>query len=185
MFKLVDYSPDLDLSNYYKMAEERGFVNNSSQKRMIDCFSQENAFKAWILYKDTIPCGNVVSHSLPELGAKTFRICARTASFSEFFPRNGLLTKKRMIHQLQHVTTQIYIPAQISHWGLDNDFFISSNDSIVASQRIVHNLWCPEMERIGLLKKECEMEYRGHLQSFWKLNTERFLEELDKHPRWV
>lgn len=182
---MIEWSEDLDLTDFYRMATERGFVNNSSQKQMIDCFKKERDFKAFILYKDTIACGSVVYHSLPELGEKSYRICARTASFSEFMPNFGLLTKKRMIHQLQHITTQIYIPKQIECLGRDKDLFISSNNSPEASQRIVHNTWCPEMERIGLLSKHCELEYRGHLQTFWKLNVDKFLSELEKYPRWV
>ena len=182
---MIDWSEDLDLTDFYRMALERGFMNNSSQKNMIDCFKNEREFKAFILYVDDIACGSVVSHSLPELGEKSHRICCRTASFSEFMPKLGLLTKKRMIHQLQHITTQIYIPKQIEYLGRDKDLYISSNDSSVASQRIVHNLWCPEMERIGLLSKECEMMYRGHLQTFWKLNIDKFLDELEKYPRWI
>jgi hypothetical protein len=185
MLELHDWNPELDLTEFYSEMGRRGFENNSSQSKMIDCFKNESMYKAWILYKDNYACGSVISHSLPILGSKSYRICARTASFSECFPKRGLLTRKRMIHQLQHVTAQIYIPRQIEYLGHDKDLFISSNDSIVASQRIVHNLWCPEMERIGLLSKECEMEYRGHVQSFWRLNVGRYLTELAKYPRWV
>jgi len=41
MYKIIPWSEDLDLSNFYAEADRRGFVNNASQKAMIDCFRNE------------------------------------------------------------------------------------------------------------------------------------------------
>ena len=41
MYKLINYSDDLDLNSFYANALKRGFVNNSSKKTMIDCFANE------------------------------------------------------------------------------------------------------------------------------------------------
>jgi len=41
MFNLVEWTPQLDLTEFYAEATSRGFVNNSSQKAMIDCFNNE------------------------------------------------------------------------------------------------------------------------------------------------
>jgi hypothetical protein len=41
------------------------------------------------------------------------------------------------------------------------------------------------MAKIGLLERVIEQEYRGHVQSFWKLNTDVFLEALSKNNRWL
>jgi len=38
MYELIEFSPSLDLSDFYAEAERRGHVNNSSQKVMVDCF---------------------------------------------------------------------------------------------------------------------------------------------------
>ena len=37
MYKIVSWSEDLDLTEFYAEAERRGFANNSSQKAMVDC----------------------------------------------------------------------------------------------------------------------------------------------------
>jgi hypothetical protein len=36
------------------------------------------------------------------------------------------------------------------------------------------------MERAGVITKAFEKEYRGHVQTFWKLNKDIFLEQLEK-----
>ena len=50
MYKVVEWSNNLDLTNFYSEATRRGFVNNASQKAMIDCFRNEREWNAWILY---------------------------------------------------------------------------------------------------------------------------------------
>jgi hypothetical protein len=185
MYKIIPWNQLLDLSYFYSEAEKRGFHNNSSQKVMIDCFKNERLFKAWILFKDNIPVGSVCCHSLDELGPNSYRICARTCNLTETRPINGLLTLNRMMKEHQHVTPQFYIPANIEFCGEDSNMYISSNNSDIASQKIVHNLYCPTMEKLGILSKECELEYRGHFQTFWKLNVKNFKESLNRYPRWV
>lgn len=184
MYNLIDWSPELNLDYFYTEAKARGFENNASQKAMIDCFKNEREFKAWILYKDDTPVGSVAAHSLDILGSNSYRICVRTCAFTEYRPMHGLLTPKRMIAEHQHITPQFYIPANIKWCGEDSNMYISSNNSPIGTQRIVHNLWCPSMEKLGMLHKECDLTYRGHLQTFWKLNVKKFNEELAKYPRW-
>ena len=184
MYKLIEWSEDLDLNYFYAEADRRGFENNSSQKVMIDCFKNEREFKAWILYKDDLPVGSVAAHSLDILGPNAYRICVRTCAFTEYRPISGLLTVNRMIREHQHITPQFYIPACIEWAGVENDLYISSNNSPVGTQRMVHNIYCPTMEKMGLLKKTHDIEYRGHLQSFWKLDSKKFLQDLERYPRW-
>ena len=49
MFNLVEWSPNLDLTQFYAEATRRGFINNASQKAMIDCFANEREWNVWIL----------------------------------------------------------------------------------------------------------------------------------------
>lgn len=183
-YRCIEWSADLDLTEFYSECKRRGFENNTSQQLMIDTFNVEGDVKAWILYNDNTVIGASVLHKLPILGVKSYRIGARTASFSEHNPKLGLLTKKGLIQELQSLTAQFFIPAQINYLGHDKDMFISSNDSIVATQRLVHRVWCPEMQRMGLLSEHCEIEYRGHVQKFWKVDTIEYMKRLDMFPRW-
>ena len=47
-----------------------------------------------------------------------------------------------------------------------------------------YKIWGPILEKTGVLTRDFEKEYRSHLQTFWKLNTDVFLEELNKYPKW-
>ncbi len=183
-YKVVEWTQDLDLSVFYAECLRRGFMNNSSQKVMIDTFKAEGDVKAWILYNDNTVIGASVLHKLPILGVKSYRVGARTASFSEHNPKLGLLTRKGLITHLQSLTAQFFIPAQINYLGHDTDMFISSNDSPVATQRLVHRVWCPEMQRMGLLSEYSELEYRGHVQKFWKVNSREYMQRLEMYPKW-
>ena len=62
MHKMVQWNKDLDLANFYSEAGKRGFVNNASQKVMIDCFHNEREWNAWILYNDDKAIGLSLIH---------------------------------------------------------------------------------------------------------------------------
>jgi hypothetical protein len=184
MYKLVPWSESIDLSNFYKDAAGRGFVNNSSQAAMIDCFKKERKSQVWILYQDDRAVGSVAAHSLPELGEDAYRICARTCTFAEARPSNALVTINRLIVEHQNLTAQFFIPACINWCGADSRMYISSHPSEVGTQRMVHNVYCPTLVKTGTLERTCDLDYRGHLQTFWKLNVNNFLEQLNNYPRW-
>lgn len=184
MYKLVKWTEELNLSEFYAEASRRGFENNSSQRVMVDCFNKEARSQVWILYQNNRAIGSVAAHSLPELGADAYRICARTCTFAEARPSHALITINRLIKEHQNLTAQFFIPACIEWCGSDSDMYISSHPSEVGTQRMVHNVYCPTLAKIGTLERTCELEYRGHLQTFWKLNTNVFLNQLSQYPRF-
>ena len=53
MHKMVQWNKDLDLSEFYNEAGRRGFVNNASQKVMIDCFQNERLVVAELSRNET------------------------------------------------------------------------------------------------------------------------------------
>jgi len=67
MHKTIEWSQDLDLTEFYSEATHRGFINNSSQKTMIDCFRNEREWNAWILYKNNRAIGSVAAHSFDDV----------------------------------------------------------------------------------------------------------------------
>lgn len=185
MFKLVPFSPELDLTTFYEECTRRGFTNNNSQKVMVDCLDKETRKQMYILYKGDVACGAVGSHTLPELGENAYRICVRACAFPEYRPNQNVVSAGIFFKQHQSVVSQYFIPQCIEFAGRESDMYISSHPSNVGTQRIVHNFYGPLMEKAGYLTRHCELEYRGHLQTFWKLNTERFLEDLSKTYRWT
>jgi len=184
MYKLIEWSSNLDLSEFYKKAEQRGFDNNASQSAMVNCFDNERLAKIWILYQNDHAVGSVAAHSLDILGSTSYRICARTCSFAEARPSRALITINRLILEHQNLTAQFFIPAAIDWCGKTSNMYISSHPSNVGTQRLVHNIYCPTLEKHGILTKSIDLEYRGHLQTFWKLNVSNFLTDLAKYPRW-
>jgi hypothetical protein len=72
------------------------------------------------------------------------------------------------------------MPACIEWVAGRGDMYITSHASEVGTQRLVHTVWGPTLEKTGVLTKAFEKEYRGHVQTFWKLNASAFLEQLDK-----
>ena len=50
MYKIIPWSEDLELSEFYEGAADRGFENNASQHMLVDCFRKEAKWQTWILY---------------------------------------------------------------------------------------------------------------------------------------
>lgn len=183
MYKIVPWSEDLDLTNFYNIAKEKGFENNSSQKAMIDCFRNEQQWQVWILFYDNNAVGSVAAHSFPEMGPDAFRIAARTCVFTNLLPTNTLRTRNQIVTH-QHVTSQFLIPACID-WAPNNSkLYITSNENEVGTQRLVHNIFGPAMESTGQMKKIKDIFYRGTTQTVWQIYPDKFYEELNRHPRW-
>lgn len=185
MFTIKEFDESMDLSEFYRKASERGFVNNINQSVMIDTFKKERDYKAWILFKNNDPVGSVVTHTLDILGPNAYRICARTCILYEARPPQGLIGARHSIDKHQNLTDQYFIPTIIDYLGHDKDMYISSHPSDVGKQRLVHSVYCPMLVKKGLLTNVGEFEYRGHKQTFWKLNSIKFLEDLSNYPRWV
>jgi len=184
MYKLVTWTPELDLTDFYAEAESRGFVNNASQKMLVDSLAKEREWCVLILYHNDKAVGSVGAHSLPELGNNAYRICARTCVFTNLLPFQQLRSLKYTCQEHQNITAQFFIPACIEWAGQDKDLYISSHPSDVGTQRLVHNIYCPALVKTGALEQTCELEYRGHVQTFWRLNVPTFLTQLEQHPRW-
>ena len=179
MYKIIPWTSTLDLDNFYALARAKGFVNNASQKAMIDCFSNEREWCVWILYHNDIAVGSVAAHSIDE----GYRICARTCVFTELLPLTTLRTRNQ-IKTHQHITAQFFMPVCIDWINNKADIYITSHPSDVGTQRLVHNIWGPLLESTGVLSKAFEKEYRGYTQTFWKLDPVEFTKQLDLYGRW-
>ena len=183
MYKIVPYSDDLDLEDFYQRAKAKGFENNSSKHMLVDCFKNERESQTWILYYNNLAVGSVAAHSFDEMGKDCYRIAARTCVLTDDIPTPTLRTRNQIITQ-QHATGQFLFPACIEWAGKDKNLYITSNKLEGGSQRLVHNIYFPAMVKDGQAELICEMEYRGTWQSIWKLNVKRFYKVLNKYPRW-
>ena len=179
MYSIKPWTTELDLSDFYAEASAKGFVNNSSQTAMIDCFRNEDRWGAWILYYNDITVGSVAAHSIDE----GVRICARTCVLTHLLPTNTLRTRNQITTH-QHITAQFFIPKCIEWVNGKSNMYITTHPSNVGTQRLVHNIYAPSLVKTKVLTKAFDKEYRGHIQTFWKLNPDEFLEQLNSYPRW-
>lgn len=184
MFKIIPWDISLDLSDFYRIAEQKGFINNSSQKNMIDCFDREPEKCVWILYYNDIAVGSVAAHTFDIMGENCYRICARTCVFSDMIPFNSLRTRNQIITH-QHITSQFLIPVCINWAPKGSRLFITSTDSDLGTQRLVHKIFGPSMSSTGQMQKIGDTIYRNTNQTVWELFPDVFMNELNKYPRWV
>ena len=187
MFKVIPWSPDLDLSEFYRDAARRGFNNNSSQKALVDCFNNEREKQVWILYYNDKPVGSVAAHSFDDvMGPNSYRIAARTCVFTDQLDGayGSALRTISVITKHQNPTAQFLIPVCIDWAPKGSSLYITSNESSVGTQRRVHNIFGPALERQGTMKRVKEVFYRGTQQTVWQLFPDQFLAELSMHPRW-
>ena len=63
--------------------------------------------------------------------------------------------------------------------------FSSSNQNEEGSQRLVHRYYFPTLENIGIAQNMGNFYYRGVDQTIWEIFPDKFLENLNRYPRWV
>lgn len=186
MYKIVNYSECLDLSDYYIEAESRGFYNNNSKQKLVDTWHHMDRWQVWMVYYNNQIVGSVAAHSLEELGilGEAYRIAARTCSFDNLTTqRKGLRTANSVINQHQTITGQLLLPLCIEWAGRDKSLYISSNENDTGTQKIVHKRYCPGLQKIGVVEAPIELEYRKAIQSFWKFNVELYYKQL-RENQW-
>lgn len=185
MYKLIEWNEYLDLTDFYRESTQRGFVNNSNQKIMIDCFKYERDWNAWILYNNNKAIGSVVAHSFDDImGSDSYRVLARTCVLEGTRHSGGLMTAKTAIAQHQNITDQFLLPKCIE-WVSDRGrIFATSNSSKEASQRLVHSYYFPTHAKLGIVSKIKDVNYRNTDQTVWEIYSKKFFENLSKYPKW-
>jgi hypothetical protein len=180
MLNIVKWTSSLDLTDFYNTAEKKGFLNNASQRMLVDCFRNEREKEIWILYNDDKAIGSVAAHSFDEMGSDSYRIAVRTCVFTDQLPIRNLRTMTGIVTH-QNVTAQILIPTCIEWAGRDKKLYITSNELSAGSQRLVHKIFFPALEKTGQVIKIGELDYRGTRQVVWQLIVENFYKNLEKN----
>lgn len=187
-FKIVPWTEELDrtLTSFYAEAGRRGFTNNASRRMLVDSIARENEWAVWILYYNDKAVGSVAAHSFPEMGENCYRIAARTCVFTDMLPGvyGSALRTKSVITEHQNPTAQFLIPACLQWTPRESRVFITSNESEVGTQRRVHNIFGPLLERQGTMKRAADIHYRGTNQTVWEFFPDVFLKQINQYPRW-
>ena len=184
MFKIIEWNENLDLDYFYSEATRRGFVNNSSQKAMIDCFRNEREWNAWILYNGDRAVGSVAAHSFDDIMPGGYRILTRVCTFAEERKSTGLITPKRLVAEHQNLTDQFLLPQCIDWVAGRGRMFATSNASKEASQRLVHSYYFPTLAKLGIVTKIKDVNYRHTDQTVWEIHPDKFFANLEKYERW-
>jgi hypothetical protein len=173
-YKIVKWTEELDktLSNFYDEAGRRGFTNNSSRKMLIDSIAREQEWAAWILYYNNRAVGSVAAH--------------RTCVFTDLLPGvyGSALRTKSVITEHQNPTAQFLIPACLDWAPANSKLYITSNQSPVGTQRRVHTIFGPLLERQGTMQRVADIKYRGSQQTVWQFFPHVFYEQINRYPRW-
>ena len=185
MYKTVEWHEGLDLTNFYNEASRRGFVNNSSQKAMIDCFRNEREWNAWILYNNDRAVGSVAAHSFDDVMPGGYRILTRVCTFAEERKGAGLITPKRLVAEHQNLTDQFLLPQCIEWVAGRGRMFATSNASKEASQRLVHSYYFPTLAKLGIVSKIKDVHYRHTNQTVWEIHPDKFYANLERFERWT
>jgi len=184
MYEIKKYGNDLDLSFFYQRCQEKGFLNNASQKRLIDSFSKQKYFNLWILFYDNLPVGSTAVHDFDEvMGENSYRICVRTCALTELLPIKHMRTKDG-ITKHQNICSQIFIPVTLNALPKDSKCYITSSNKDEASMQKVNGIWAKLLSKQGVIKKVKDVFYRGANQTVWQLNTEEFMKQIDRHTKW-
>lgn len=183
-YRLVEYSPDLDLSDFYRESDKRGFKNNNSQAAMFDCFRNERSWNGWLVEYQNRYIGGVCIHSFDDvMGPNSYRIYTRACFHTDLSAKpSGYVSSH--FKQLQNVGLQLFTPVSIMWAGLDKKFYGSSNSRDVGSARMVNDVWFPRLADRGIFTKVCEVDYRGHLQNIWQLNVDEYIKQIREVSHW-
>jgi hypothetical protein len=188
MFKVIPWSRNLNLDSFYKLAGERGNYNNSSEEKLIGGVNRYEKWQAWILYYKDKPVGSVAAHSFDDvMGANTFRIAARSCVLTDqlegAYGSNRLRTVAG-IRDHQNATAQFLVPTCIYWAPKPSRLFLTTNESAVGTQRLMHNICAPIFEKQKEIAKIKTVSYRGSLQTVWEVYPDVFLKNISRVKKW-
>jgi len=185
MFSIKEFSEDLDLREFYKQAEQHGYYNNCNQEVLHDNMKHLKDYKTYILYWEDTAVGSVCLHSLEELNIldeNAYRVGARTCILRHLIGGEHKFGMQNYNNNpFSHYTTQLLFPVCIKYCGINTPIYVSTNENEVGTQIKVHRIWTKVMHRWGYLENPIELDYRNNFQSFWKINSEKWITDLKQH----
>jgi len=184
-FELVPYSDRFDLTEFYNTAKQKGFVNNSSKKMLIDSLSKEDRWQVWLLCWKGKVIGSTAAHSFPEMGPDSYRIACRICTFTDTLPKEYQVVRTRdTIRNHQTTTQQFFQPAGIMWAGFNKNYYVTTNENAEGTQRLVHSIVAPTLESTGVYTRITDMDYRGTRQTVWRVNADIYFDQLQHVKAW-
>lgn len=174
MYTIKEWNENLDLSEFYDEARKRGYHNNDSYESMIQPFENLDDTKILILYYNGIAVGSSISH--PFLDG--YRIFTRLCVFTDLTPFKRCGTVKAF-KEHQHITPRFFLP---EHAKLKKQLYFTTHPEETAKMQSMHTLVTRWLEQCNVIEHYDDVTYRGCTQSVWKVNTERWLNDMNRYP---
>ena len=174
MYEIKYYDKNLNLDKFYSEAKKRKYHNNDSYENMIEPFIDLPGSQILILYYQDNPVACSISH--PFLDGH--RIFARLCVFTDLTPFNRCGTVKAF-KEHQHVTPRFFLP---EHAKLKGPLYFTTHPENTASMQSMHKVVTKWLSECGVIDWLGDMKYRGCVQSVWKVNTQKWIDDMENHP---
>jgi len=174
MYTVKEYHPKMDLNQFYEEARKRNYHNNDSYESMIKPFEDLPDTKIFILYYNNRVVGTSISH--PFLNG--YRIFTRLCVFIDMTHFQGCWTPQ-IFKRHQHVTPQIFFR---EHSKLKGPLYFTTHSENTGKMTSMHRSVTKWLEECEIINWWGDINYRGCVQSVWKVNTQKWLNDMNKYP---
>lgn len=160
-------SLDIDLTNFFKEANQLSYTDNNSYDRLHG--------QVFVLLKNNLVKGMCIVHEFED----GYRILSRTCILPSFYEKNSIITRSD-IKRYQFPFQKWLMPACVEYCK-HSPMYITTSDSKKGGQRLVHKIWAPMMEDMGILEYLRPIVYRKSNHHLWKVNGSEFVKQHAKY----
>ena len=180
MYEIKEWNESIDLSDFYAEARKRGLHNNDSHESMIKPFEDLPNTTVLLLYYNNEVVGTAISHPFDEYEEGSYRIFARLCMFTDKTPLQRVGTIVEAFKYHQNTTSRFFLPEFAKR--IDANMYFTTHPEDTGAMKMVHKVAAKAFAKYGDAKYMGQFDYRGRDQSVWKVNTEKWLSELDRYP---
>lgn len=160
-------SPDIDLTNFFYEANKLGYEDNNSYDRLHG--------QVFVLLKTGVAKGMCIVHEFQD----GYRILSRTCILPSFYEQSSIITQADI--KRYQFPFQKWLMAACVEYCKDSPMYITTSDNDKGGQRLVHKIWAPMMEDMGVLKYLRPIVYRKSNHHLWKVNGTEFVKQHAKY----
>ena len=187
MFEVIQYTPEINLTQFFRNALDQGFIFHTSPR--IFHWKDEPVINNWIVYQNDTPISTFAVHSLQSRmpGYNNYSIMNRMCVLKYNSPIKP--TPERFYEQHQNFVAQIVLPTCIN-WllktqGSDINTYVTVDLAKPANYIKGHNKMLRSWERRGLITLLEEQHYWDDRQvAVWNYNYKKFLEQYEQCSKW-
>jgi tetratricopeptide (TPR) repeat protein len=165
----------LSLYERLRSGNGSGFLSEESFERIVDHFDDQDAIPKAM---EAVELGIQQFPYSSSLLVKKADLLIATRQYSRAL---SLLDKAEILDKND---IDIYILRTDAYLALDQQ---SKAVTLLeeAIQQFVHSYYFPTLEKLGIVTNIKEVHYRGTDQTVWQIHGDKFLENLNRYPRWV